>query len=306
MASANAKRAISGLLLFDKSAGASSNHALQKVKRLFRAEKAGHTGTLDPFATGLLPICFGEATKFSSFGLDGDKAYVAMLKLGVTTTTGDTEGEIVAQREVTATQADIDLVLPRFMGTTLQIPPLYSALKVAGKPMYDYARKGLDVAREAREITISELTCLRSAADELEISVTCGKGTYIRVLAEDIGAVLGCGAHLNALRRTTVGSLSIAQALTLAQLELLTEDDRDALLLPNDRLLEALQSICLETPAITCLRQGQAQQAHPDWLPGTVRVYAENSEFIGLGEITLDGHLIAKRLIAQAGAASVT
>ena len=295
----NAKRAISGLLLFDKSAGASSNHALQKVKRLFRAEKAGHTGTLDPFATGLLPICFGEATKFSSFGLDGDKSYLATLKLGVTTTTGDTEGEIVAQHEVTTTQADVDAVLPRFMGTTQQIPPIYSALKVAGKPMYDYARKGLDVAREAREITISELKCLHFAADELEISVTCGKGTYIRVLAEDIGAVLGCGAHLSALRRTAVASLSIAQALTLAQLESLSEAGRDLLLMPNDRLLEALQSIYLETPAITRLQQGQALQAHPNWLPGTVRIYTVDNEFIGLGEITLDGRLIAKRLIAQ-------
>ena len=295
----NAKRAISGLLLFDKSAGASSNHALQKVKRLFRAEKAGHTGTLDPFATGLLPICFGEATKFSSFGLDGDKSYLATLKLGVTTTTGDTEGEIVAQHEVTTSQADVDAVLPRFMGTTQQIPPIYSALKVAGKPMYDYARKGLDVAREAREITISELKCLHFAADELEISVTCGKGTYIRVLAEDIGAVLGCGAHLSALRRTAVASLSIAQALTLAQLESLSEAGRDLLLMPNDRLLEALQSIYLETPAITRLQQGQALQAHPNWLPGTVRIYTVDNEFIGLGEITLDGRLIAKRLIAQ-------
>lgn len=295
----NAKRAISGLLLFDKCAGASSNHALQKVKRLFRAEKAGHTGTLDPFATGLLPICFGEATKFSSFGLDGDKSYLATLKLGVTTTTGDTEGEIVAQHEVTTTQADVDAVLPRFMGTTQQIPPIYSALKVAGKPMYDYARKGLDVAREAREITISELKCLHFAADELEISVTCGKGTYIRVLAEDIGAALGCGAHLSALRRTAVASLSIAQALTLAQLESLSEAGRDLLLMPNDRLLEALQSICLETPAITRLQQGQALQAHPNWLPGTVRIYTVDNEFIGLGEITLDGRLIAKRLIAQ-------
>lgn len=295
----NAKRAISGLLLFDKCAGASSNHALQKVKRLFRAEKAGHTGTLDPFATGLLPICFGEATKFSSFGLDGDKSYLATLKLGVTTTTGDTEGEIVAQHEVTTTQADVDAVLPRFMGTTQQIPPIYSALKVAGKPMYDYARKGLDVAREAREITISELKCLHFAADELEISVTCGKGTYIRVLAEDIGAALGCGAHLSALRRTAVASLSIAQALTLAQLESLSEAGRDLLLMPNDRLLEALQSIYLETPAITRLQQGQALQAHPNWLPGTVRIYTVDNEFIGLGEITLDGRLIAKRLIAQ-------
>ena len=295
----NAKRAISGLLLFDKCAGASSNHALQKVKRLFRAEKAGHTGTLDPFATGLLPICFGEATKFSSFGLDGDKSYLATLKLGVTTTTGDTEGEIVAQHEVTTTLADVDAVLPRFMGTTQQIPPIYSALKVAGKPMYDYARKGLDVAREAREITISELKCLHFAADELEISVTCGKGTYIRVLAEDIGAALGCGAHLSALRRTAVASLSIAQALTLAQLESLSEAGRDLLLMPNDRLLEALQSIYLETPAITRLQQGQALQAHPNWLPGTVRIYTVDNEFIGLGEITLDGRLIAKRLIAQ-------
>ncbi len=296
---ASGKRAISGLLLLDKPAGYSSNHALQKVKRLFRAEKAGHTGTLDPFATGLLLICLGEATKFSSFGLEGDKRYLATLKLGLTTTTGDIEGEIVMRKEVAVTPSDIDHVLPRFRGVVSQIPPIYSALKVAGKPMYDYARKGIEVERKAREVEIKRLECLGFSGDELVIDVSCSKGSYIRTLGEDIGAALGCGAHLTALRRTASSMLTIEQAVTIEQLEAWSENQRDARLLAVDTLLKDIPSIVLETRMVTWLQQGKMQQAHPDWLPGMAAIYDSTGLFIGLADVTTQRQLIAKRLIAE-------
>lgn len=302
---ASGKRAISGLLLLDKPVGYSSNHALQKVKRLFRAEKAGHTGTLDPFATGLLLICLGEATKFSSYGLEGDKRYLATLKLGVSTATGDTEGEVVSRRDVNVTPTDIARALQTFRGTISQIAPIYSALKVAGKPMYDYARKGLDVARKTREVEIKRLDCINFSGDELVIDVVCSKGTYIRSLGEDIGASLGCGAHLIALRRTGSSALKIDQALSLEQIESLSEKERDAKLLPNDTLLTDIPNVMLESRMVARLQQGQVQEAHPDWLPGMVAVYDSNRRFIGLAEITDAHQLIAKRLIAEQASASV-
>ncbi len=305
MPSDSGKRVVSGMLLLDKPAGYSSNHALQKVKRLFRADKAGHSGTLDPFATGLLLICLGEATKYSSYGLEGAKRYLATLKLGITTASGDIEGEILARKEVAVSQSDIDRVLPQFRGTISQIPPLYSALKVAGKPMYHYARKGLEVERKARDVKITQLDCVKFSGDELVIDVRCSKGTYIRSVGEDIGAALGCGAHLSALRRTASSALSIDNAITLQQLEALTEIDRDALLLPIDTLLQDVPSIMLESRMITCLQQGQCQEAHPDWRPGIVGVYDSNRVFLGLAEITVARQLIAKRLIAQQAGGSV-
>jgi tRNA pseudouridine55 synthase len=300
-APASKKRTVSGLLLLDKPVGYSSNHALQKVKRLFRAEKAGHTGTLDPFATGLLLICLGEATKFSSYGLEGDKRYLATLKLGITTATGDIEGEIISRKQVAVSQSDIERVLPDFRGTISQIPPIYSALKVAGKPMYDYARRGLDVERKAREVEIKRLDCVNFSGDELVIDVICSKGTYIRTLGEDIGAALRCGAHLIALRRTASSMLTIEQAITLEQLEALTENERDATLLPLDTLLQDVPSVMLESRMVTRLQQGQCQEALPDWLPGMVAVYDSNRLFIGLAEVTPQRELIAKRLIAEHG-----
>ena len=299
MSPVSGKRHVSSLLLLDKPAGYSSNHALQKVKRLFRAEKAGHTGTLDPFATGLLPICLGEATKFSSYGLEGDKRYLATMKLGITTTTGDIEGEILTCLDVTVSQSDIDRVLPRFRGAISQIPPIYSALKVAGKPMYDYARKGIEVERKTRKVEIKRLACVGFEGDELVIDVSCSKGTYIRALAEDIGAALGCGAHLITLRRTASSALTVERAITLEQLEALTEIERDARLLPIDTLLQDVPDAMLESRMVTRLRQGQVQQAHPDWLPGMVRVYDSNNAFIGLCEVTSERQLIVKRLIAE-------
>jgi tRNA pseudouridine55 synthase len=306
MSPVSGKRSVSGLLLLDKPAGYSSNHALQKVKRLFRAEKAGHTGTLDPFATGLLPICLGEATKFSSYGLEGDKRYLATLKLGLTTATGDIEGEILSRKEVAISQADIDRVLLKFRGHISQIPPIYSALKVAGKPMYDYARKGLEVERKPRLVEIKELNDIDFSAGELVIDVTCSKGTYIRVLGEDIGNALGCGAHLSALRRTMSAGLTIAQATTIEQLESLTEHQRDEKLLPIDTLVRSIPSIVLESRMVTRLQQGQCQEAHGDWLPGIVRIYDLQRVFIGLAEVSDARQLIAKRLIAEPASSSVT
>ena len=306
MSPVSGKRSVSGMLLLDKPAGYSSNHALQKVKRLFRAEKAGHTGTLDPFATGLLPICLGEATKFSSYGLEGDKRYLATLKLGLTTATGDIEGEILARNEVNVSQSDIDRVLRNFRGTISQIPPIYSALKVAGKPMYDYARKGLDVERKPRDVQIKQLECVKFFGDEMIIDVRCGKGTYIRTLGEDIGAALGCGAHLIALRRTASSSLTIDRAITLERLDAFSESERDALLLPVDTLLQDVPSVVLESRMVIRLQQGQCQEALADWLPGMVSVYDLNRVFIGLAEVTEARQLVAKRLIAEHASSSVT
>jgi tRNA pseudouridine55 synthase len=295
-------RCVSGILLLDKPAGYSSNHALQRVKRIMRAEKAGHTGTLDPFATGLLPICLGEATKFSSYGLESDKRYTATMKLGITTSTGDIEGEILTRQQVTVSQSDIDRTFPQFRGHINQIPPIYSALKVAGKPMYDYARKGIAVERKARAVEIKKLECVSFAASELVIDVVCSKGTYIRTLAEDIGSALGCGAHLGALRRTISGPLAIEQAITLDQLDALTEIERDARLLPVDALLLHLPSIVLDSRMVAWLQQGKIQQAHSDWAAGVVRVYDVHGVFVGLVEISTDRQFKAKRLIAERAA----
>ena len=303
---ASEKRHISGLLLLDKPAGYSSNHALQKVKRIFRADKAGHSGTLDPFATGLLLICLGEATKFASFGLDGDKRYLATLKLGISTATGDIEGEILARRDVSVSQSDIDRVLAQFTGIISQIPPIYSALKVAGKAMYKYAREGIAVDRKAREVQIKRLECVRFEPDELLIDVGCSKGTYIRTLAEDIGAALGCGAHLTALRRTRSSAFSIEQAVNLEQLEMMPETQRDRCLLPADSLLMEIPSVVLESRMVARLQQGQVQEAHPDWLAGMVRVYDSADRLVGLAEVNAARQLIAKRLIAEPAAKSVT
>jgi len=231
------RRNVHGVLLLDKPLGLSSNDALQKVKRLFRAEKAGHTGTLDPLATGLLPLCFGAATKFSQVSLDADKAYRATLKLGVTTTTADAEGEVLEERPVELVRDRIDAACARFTGEIDQVPPMHSALKHDGKALYDYARAGIEIERAARRITIHRIDIVEWQADRLVIDVRCTKGTYVRTLAEDIGKALGCGAHLAALRRTASGGLDLADAHTLEQLQALGEAERDRLLLPADALL---------------------------------------------------------------------
>jgi len=240
------KRVVNGVLLLDKPYGFSSNQALQKVKWLYQAQKAGHTGTLDPLATGVLPLCFGEATKFAQRLTDENKTYQATLKFGVTTTTGDKEGDIVSVVQGQVTAAQIAAVLPSFMGRITQVPPMYSALKVNGKPLYEYAREGQALARQPREVTIYALTLLRCVDNEADIAVTCSKGTYIRTLVDDLGELLGCGAHVSRLHRVQVGPFQAAQMVTPQQLEALNEQQDwaalDALLLPMDAGLQGLPS----------------------------------------------------------------
>lgn len=235
------RRPVHGVLLLDKPLGWSSNDALQKVKWLLGAEKAGHTGTLDPLATGVLPLCFGAATKFSQLQLEADKSYEAKLKLGEKTTTGDAEGDVLEKREVNVTQADVDRVAPQFLGAIRQTPPMYSALKKDGKALYEYARAGVDVERESRPITIYKLNmCLsheEPAQPAIKMVVTCSKGTYIRTLGEDIGEALGCGAHLSALRRVGTGGFAESQCVTLEALEAMTDDQRLENVQPVDSLL---------------------------------------------------------------------
>lgn len=280
-----AYRPLDGVLLFDKPLGISSNTALQKVRRLFQAEKAGHTGTLDPLATGLLPICFGEATKFSNSLLDSDKTYRALVRLGQVTTTGDAEGEIIASSQVEVDDQQLQAVLPGFIGDIQQLPPMHSALKHQGRPLYEYIRKGETVERQPRNVTIYELILERFAGDELEIRVRCSKGTYIRTLAEDIGQALGCGAHLRALRRLAIGRFSLDAAYGWEQLEAMSLPAREACLLPLDCLLQELPRLELDPVQATRIAQGQRlvlEHAVPD---GRVRLYGAGG-FIGLGRIS--------------------
>ncbi|PMS18296.1 tRNA pseudouridine(55) synthase TruB [Trinickia dabaoshanensis] len=251
------RRALDGVLLLDKGLGLSSNDALVRAKRLYLAQKAGHTGTLDPLASGLLPLCFGEATKFSQDLLEADKTYEATMRLGVTTSTGDAEGEVLETRPVDVDLPRIEAALERFRGPISQVPPMYSALKRDGKPLYEYARAGQVVAREAREVTIHRLELLGSALPDVTFRVTCSKGTYVRTLAEDIGAELGCGAHLVALRRTGVGALTLEHAVTLEALEAMPAAERDACLRPVDALLSTFPSIRLGAVEAKRFLQGQ-------------------------------------------------
>lgn len=292
---------VHGVLLLDKPAGLSSNDALIKAKRLLNAEKAGHTGTLDPFATGLLPLCFGEATKFAQDLLDADKTYETVVHLGITTSTGDTEGEVIADERVDITLEQIGAALASFRGTIDQVPPMHSALKRDGRPLYEYARAGITLEREARPVTIHELTLLSWEAPFLRLSVTCSKGTYIRVLGEDIGAALGCGAHLNALRRTAVGKLAIANALTLEQLADLAEPARTAGLAPVDALLSGFPMLALDDELSRRFLHGQRLAlAGMDGLPrpGRVRVYRQsNSRLLGTAQLMDYGVLAPERLV---------
>jgi len=245
------RRPVHGVLLLDKPYGLSSNDALQKAKWLLRAEKAGHTGTLDPLATGVLPLCFGAATKFSQLHLDADKSYEAIAVLGVQTSTGDAEGQVIAEKPVDFTPAQLLAVVEKFTGPIQQVPPMHSALKKDGKALYDYARAGIEVEREARDVTIHALEVKEIEADEqgrrrLQIHVTCSKGTYIRTLGEDIGNALGCGAHLSALRRTVTGPFAADACISLKSLEALTESEREARLLPVDALLEGHTAVTLD------------------------------------------------------------
>lgn len=292
------KRAISGVLLLDKPIGVSSNGALQHAKRIYRAAKAGHTGNLDPIATGLLPVCFGEATKFSQYLTDSDKRYEAIIKLGETTDTGDAEGQVLERRPVAATLAQIEAALRQFVGEIEQVPPMYSALKHQGRPLYDYARKGVEIERAARRVVIYELVLIGFGGDELRVAVDCSKGTYIRVLAEDIGRALGCGAHMTGLRRTRVGGFSLAGAVTLDQLEAMQDTQRDALLLPADVLTAAFPSVTLDRDSAFYFQRGQAIWQPRLEVRQLYRIYDDKQSFIGMAEVTDEGKLAPKRLVA--------
>jgi tRNA pseudouridine55 synthase len=275
-------RGLDGVLLFDKPLELSSNTALQKVRRLFQAEKAGHTGTLDPLATGLLPICFGEATKFSNALLDADKSYTALLRLGQTTTTGDAEGEITAELPVDFTQSHLDAVLDRFRGEIQQMPPMHSALKHQGKPLYEYIRQGITLERPLRSVVIHELVLNRFAGLEMEISVRCSKGTYVRTLAEDIGAALGCGAHLIALRRTAIAHFKLADGYSLQQLTDMSDAERDACVLPLVSLMPDMPQLLLDAIQIKRLAQGQRLGLDTGLPDGKIGLYGPDG-FIGVG-----------------------
>jgi tRNA pseudouridine55 synthase len=291
------RRAVHGVLLLDKPLGLSSNDALQKAKRLYRAEKAGHTGTLDPLATGLLPLCFGAATKFSQVSLDADKTYRATLKLGVKTSTADGEGEVLQTREVQLTREEIDAACQRFTGGIDQVPPMHSALKRDGKALYEYARAGIEVEREARHITIHTIAIVDWHHDELTIDVRCSKGTYIRTLAEDIGEVLGCGAHLSALRRTGSGPLTLDGAFTLEQLAAMGEAERDAKLLQADTLLADWPVVRLDDEGAGRFLSGVRRRLPLADAP-RVRVYGPQPKaFLGSGHIA-GGELISTRLLS--------
>lgn len=293
------KRNINGVLLLDKPLGFSSNQALQKVKWLYQAAKAGHTGTLDPLATGLLPICLGEATKFAQYVTDADKTYYATIQLGATTTTGDAEGEVLSTAPVNVSLSQFQAASQQFIGEISQIPPMYSALKHEGKALYEYAREGVDIARQPRLIRIKNIVVDKFEVDVAQITVICSKGTYIRTLAEDIGAQLGCGAHLIGLRRTETAGYLLPQAISIEQLECLSIEARDALLLPVDSAIDSVPKIILNADAAYYMMQGQSV-----WLAGKIpnsdlRLYDENNSFLGLGFLQADGKIAPKRLIQK-------
>ena len=291
------KRNVSGVLLLDKPLGFSSNQALQKVKWIFQAAKAGHTGTLDPLATGLLPLCFGEATKFAHYLTDADKTYIATIKLGVTTNTGDAEGQVLSTHIVNVSPAEFANACEQFIGKISQIPPMYSALKHEGKALYEYARAGVEIQRASRIITIHSIKVNTFAHDVANVSVSCSKGTYVRTLAEDIGAVLGCGAHLSGLRRIQTANYSIEQAVTLEQFEAMNLEQRQTALMPMDSAVLHLPAILIDADSTHYLRQGQAVWQSGVNVKGLLRLYNENHEFLGLGEQDDDGKIAPKRLI---------
>ena len=286
--------------MLDKARGASSNAALQQAKRLYQAAKAGHAGTLDPLATGLLPVLFGEATKFSSDLLEADKSYAAEIQLGVSTATADAEGEVIATRPVEVTAEQLAAALTRFSGSILQTPPIFSALKYAGKPLYVYARAGIEIEREPRRITIRALTLDWFEGERIALSVTCSKGTYIRSIAHDLGELLGCGAHLAALRRTAVGRFGLDCAHTLESLLATTAEGRDRCLLPVDALLQNLPEVRLEPAQEARFVRGQTVPWVGPQQP-RVRVYGANGALLGVGAADADGTISPKRVVANAG-----
>jgi tRNA pseudouridine55 synthase len=301
-------RFIDGIVLLDKDTGMSSNFALQRVKRLFNANKAGHTGALDPLATGMLPICLGEATKFSQHLLEADKRYLVTAKLGERTDTSDSDGEVVQTRPINITQELLDEKLAFFRGTTQQIPSMYSALKYQGQPLYKYAREGIEIPRESRPITVFELNFIKLEGDELTLDIHCSKGTYIRTIIDDLGEMLGCGAHVIMLRRTQVAEYPYDKMVTLAQLEALLEQAHrqdvapktlmDPLLLPMDTAVANFAEINLPQAMLYYVMQGQAIQAAGLKPNELVRItIGDERRFVGIGTMNDDGLLAPKRLI---------
>lgn len=299
-------RPVNGILVIDKPPGVTSNGILQEVKRLYGAAKAGHTGALDPLATGVLPLCFGEATKFSQLMLDSDKAYVTTAKLGVRTETADSDGAVVAERPVPEglTEADIEAVLKGFRGNITQVPSMYSALKHQGRPLYEYAREGIEVERPARPVTIYELTLLAVRQDELDLAVKCTKGTYIRNLVEDIGEALGCGAHVSALRRTLASGFTLEDVRQVPDLEQMRErgESLDGLLVAPDAALTMFPELVLEGANLQSILNGQPVRMAGHSLTGPVRLYG-NGRFVGLGEGQPEGEdttvVVPRRLVSS-------
>lgn len=295
-------RRVDGILLLDKPAGLTSNAALQEVKRAYGAAKAGHTGSLDPIATGLLPVCFGEATKLSGFFLNADKRYHAGFQLGASTETGDSEGAVTLRSSVDVDDEEIERVMERFRGEFDQVPSMYSAIKKHGKPLYELARKGIEVERQARPVNVYSLEWRRLRDDRLAVDLHCSSGFYVRSLAHDVGQALGCGAHVDALNRTAVGRFELEDAVTLDRVNEL-RDEREALdelLIPGDRGLRHLPGITLSTDAAYYLVRGQAVRAAELPTSGLVRLYAEEAGFLGVGKVLGDGRVAPKRLFQGA------
>lgn len=298
------RRVVNGILLLDKPLGVSSNAALQTAKRLFSARKAGHTGSLDPLASGLLPVCFGEATKFSQYLLDADKTYAVTMRLGVRTETGDAEGAVVSTRPLPPlAQTMLEEVFAKFRGEIDQTPSMYSALKFNGQPLYKLARQGITVARESRRLTIYRLTLLNFTADSVEFELHCSKGTYVRTLVDDMGEVLNCGAHVITLRRLTVGAFTAHQMITLDQLraEQLADSpaNLDHYLLPIESALAHWPALSVPESTLFYLRQGSAVVISQAPLSGWVRLLTKAGEFIGIGEVQVDGKVAPRRLLTD-------
>lgn len=291
------RRKLDGVLLLDKPVGPSSSAVLQAVKRLLEAEKAGHAGTLDPLASGLLPLLFGEATKFAKFGLDSIKEYRAKVRLGVATDTGDAEGRVVERQAVQVDAAGLALALARFRGAIEQVPPMYSALKHAGQPLYALARAGKSVERAARQVTVHELELLERAGDVVHLRIKCSKGTYVRQLAADLGLALGTVAHLEGLRRTAAAGFRLDQAVVLDKLQALSDEARRARLLPADSLLAELPRLDLDEQQAARFLNGQAIDVNGS--AGPCRVYRREGPLLGVGETRTGFGLRPVRLLAR-------
>lgn len=300
-------RDVSGIVIIDKPMGASSNEVLQQVKRLYGAAKAGHTGSLDPLATGVLPVCLGNATNISQYLLDSDKDYRTIAKLGIRTTTGDSEGEIVQERPVAVTEQEVEAVLVKFRGQGEQMPSMYSAIKHNGQPLYKLAREGIVVERKARPITIYRLAMTAFRGDEIELEVDCSKGTYVRTLVEDIGEMLGCGAHVIGLRRLKAGPYSEEGAFTIERLEQIRDDGGhkalDDILMAQDSAVSQMPAVALGEASSFYLMQGQSIQVSRTPTFGFVRIYRAMTDapdvFLGIGEMTDDGLVAPRRLVKQ-------